>query len=144
MRYYLDTEFNEFGGALISMALVPATHTFEHFYEEVIFHNPGPWVKENVVPKLTKTPIDRGQFQSKLYGFLLRAIEADGIPTIIADYPDDLSYFVKALITGPGMRININEIDFKLRCGLTYTSKVPHNAYEDAIGLRNSGEGISE
>ncbi len=143
MKYYLDTEFNEFGGELISMALVPAVAAFEHFYEEVIFHQPpGPWVKENVIPKLTKAPIDRGEFQSKLYGFLVRAIEQDGLPTIVADYPDDLSYFVKALITGAGTRMNINKLKFELNCDLNYISESPHNALADAIGLRNSGEGI--
>ena len=142
MRYYLDTEFNEFGGELISMALVPAKSALPSFYEEVIFYKPaGPWVKENVIPKLTKKAISFQEFQGKLYKYLLFNTVQVGPMTIVTDYPDDLSYFVKALITGAGSRMAIDNIDFEMRCNMNYISAVPHNALEDAIGLRNAGEG---
>ena len=60
---YIDCEFNEFGGQLISMALVTGTG-FE-FYEVLDCPNPGPWVKDNVIPILGKEPISKEEFQDK-------------------------------------------------------------------------------
>ena len=75
---YIDTEFNEFGGELISMALVTGTG-FE-FYEVLECPNPGPWVKENVIPILGKEPVSKEVFQDKLFNFLMHFEEI----TIIA------------------------------------------------------------
>ena len=35
MKLFLDTEFNGFGGKLISMALVPEDKTLPEFYKEL-------------------------------------------------------------------------------------------------------------
>lgn len=50
MRLFLDTEFNEFLGPVISMALVPEVRSIPPFYESSGCENPGPWVAEHVMP----------------------------------------------------------------------------------------------
>lgn len=138
MKLYLDTEFNEFGGALISMG-ISTPDPKQDFYEVLHCHNPGAWVKEHVIPILYRDPISLPQFQSRLLAFLRAQIST--LPyghalTLVTDYPDDIAYFCKALITGPGMRLAVDDINFEMRCGLAYTSKTPHNALEDARALR--------
>ena len=57
MRYFLDTEYNGFGGALMSLALVPEDDAQEEFY--TVLSPPAriePWVERHVVPYLNTVP----------------------------------------------------------------------------------------
>ena len=132
---YLDTEFNGFGGALISMALVPEDATIPEFYRELDMREQlHPWVKDNVVPHLMLVPCTRHEFQQALAEYLWRM----GDCVIIADWPDDIKYFCDSLITGPGMCINmLHNIRFELDFGIDYESAVPHNALHDARAIRD-------
>src|SRR3712207_6810174 len=104
MRYFLDTEFNGFGGELISLALVPE-HGDQEFYavlklpEEV--HG---WVERNVVPYLHSVPeglngakISRLEAASEL----ARYLAADPDPVIVADWPEDIAHFCSLIVTSP-------------------------------------------
>ena len=135
MRLFLDTEFNGFGGKLISMALVPEDKTKPEFYKELhITEQLEPWVRENVVPHLILPPIGYGEFQNALANYLWNVGEC----TIIADWPDDIRYFCESLITGPGQMINLmNNVKFELDFGIEYESLVPHNALHDARAIRD-------
>lgn len=137
MRLFLDTEFNGFGGSLISMALVPEDPTKPEFYKEIEMRDQlHPWVKENVVPHLILVPCTHNQFQNALAQYLWDLHE-DVI--IIADWPDDIKFFCESLITGPGLMINMfNHVSFQLELGLKYDSVVPHNALHDARGIRQA------
>ena len=127
---YIDTEFNEFQGELISMALVSITG--EEFYEVLECPNPGPWVKNNVIPMLGKKPISKEEFQIKLSEFLMQFDEI----TIIADWADDIRYFCESLITGPGISMNHPPISFVLDRTLSSEySVVLHNALHDARAI---------
>ena len=54
MRYFLDTEYDGWGGALISLALVAESH--EELYL-VLDHQPSdPWVQRHVMPFLDSVP----------------------------------------------------------------------------------------
>lgn len=134
MKLFLDTEFNGFGGKLMSMALVPEHDWIDKFYCELEMTDQlEPWVKENVVPHMILVPSTRAQFQSKLATYLLKFQNI----TIVADWPDDIRYFCESLITGPGERINTpTKILFELDLNIKYESEVPHNALYDAIGIR--------
>ncbi len=134
MKLFLDTEFNGFGGRLMSMALVPEDDWFGSWYCELEMTDQlHPWVKENVVPHMILVPSNRSQFQSSLSAYLLQFQEI----TIVADWPDDIRYFCESLITGPGERITIpTKIKFELDLNIKYESTVPHNALYDAIGIR--------
>jgi hypothetical protein len=130
MKIYIDTEFNEFQGELISMALVAQDGS--EFYEVLECENPGPWVAQNVMPILSKDPVPEHIFKMKLYGFLS---EYNSIH-IIADWPDDIKHFCEAVITGPGMMMNIPSFSCEVRRDLsTAASKILHNALEDARAL---------
>lgn len=130
--YYIDCEFDGFNGPLLSMALVGD----DEFYE-VLEHGPiqDKWVDLHVVPFLNKAPISKHDFQL----LLSRFINGKGELTIIADWPDDISYFCKSLITAPGMAINTPNIKFVLDRSLSSgESKIPHNALEDARAIKVS------
>jgi len=132
---YLDTEFNGFGGALISMALVPEDTTIPEFYKELDMREQlHPWVKENVVPHLVLAPCTRHEFQQALGEYLWRI----GNCVIIADWPDDIKYFCDSLILGPGqMMAFIPNLKFELDQDIKYESVVPHNALHDARAIRD-------
>jgi hypothetical protein len=130
IKIFIDTEFNEFQGELISMALV--TESGYEFYEVLECKNPGPWVTEHVMPILEKEPVTKEVFVEKLQYFLSHY---DSI-SIIADWPDDIRYFCESLITGPGMAISHPPITFILDRTLSSgDSKVPHNALHDARAI---------
>src|SRR4051812_1974108 len=97
MRYFLDTEFNGFGGALISMALVPEDPDRASFYEALICEDPIPWVVEHVLPVLAATPIDARNFSARLQEYLSN----DPWPVLIADWPEDIAHAARAMIVAP-------------------------------------------
>ena len=142
-KLFLDCEYNGFGGRLMSMALVPENPGWPEFYEELeMVDQLDPWVQTNVVPHMFKAPVTYSGFQAKLSEYLLSMKHND--ITIVADWPDDIRYFMEALITGPGNRITMpTKIDFKLDLTIDYDSDVPHNALHDARGIRKSYLGRS-
>jgi hypothetical protein len=130
MNLYIDTEFNEFGGALISMALV--SECGREFYEVLHCAEPGEWVAEHVMPILGKDPITGSQLQAKLQAFLRQ------FPAIhvIADWPEDIQHFCHALITGPGMRLDTPPLTMEICRNIDAVSEIPHNALFDARAIR--------
>ena len=137
MLIFIDTEFNGFGGELISLALV--TSSGKDFYEVLEPTKPiENWVEENVMNCLYKEPITVEKFQVKLYQYLMEVSGYGREPlTIIADWPDDIKYFCESLITGPGTSIPTPvKMNFVLdRTLSSEQSEVPHNAYDDAIAI---------
>jgi hypothetical protein len=133
---FLDTEFNGFGGKLISLALVPENDSLPEFYNELTMTDQlEPWVKDNVIPHLVLPRVSHKEFQNNLANYLWEVGEI----TIIADWPDDIRYFCESLITGPGMMINImHKIKFELDLSINYTSDVPHNALHDARAIKKT------
>jgi hypothetical protein len=137
MNIFIDCEFNEFGGDLISMALV--ADDGQEFYEVLELENDekyGSWVFANVVPWLNKDPIAKTWFHTKLWAFINQWDDVH----IIADWPDDIKYFCMSLITGPGVAINTPlkltmQIDRELS---TESSAILHNALEDARAIKRS------
>ena len=137
MNIWIDCEFNEFGGDLISMALV--ADDGQEFYEVLELENDekyGSWVFANVVPWLNKDPIEKTWFHTKLWAFINQWDDVH----IIADWPDDIKYFCMSLITGPGVAINTPlkltmQIDRELS---TESSAILHNALEDARAIKRS------
>lgn len=148
MRYFLDTEFNGFGGKLISIALVPIDQRRPPFYRIVGMADPiDPWVAEHVIPKLL------GQEQYKLRGVAqpraqvtrelgayLRGEDLTPI-SIVADWPTDFTHLLELLITGPGYMESVPnfKMEFVRLPGFNTAdhSKVPHNALADAEALRD-------
>lgn len=129
MRLYIDCEWNEYGGELISMALV-ADGGFE-WYEVLNCDNPGSWVSKNVMPKLNKAPVSLAEMRKSLHHFLS---QFDSVH-LIADWPEDIAHFCKLLITGPGERINTPPLSMEVKRDLNAQSNLPHNALEDAKAI---------
>lgn len=135
MKFVIDTEFNGFGGQLISMGLVAEDGT--EFYEELVLPKViDPWVKQHVVPHLTEIPVPMSKFQAILGNFLGCF---DNVH-LIADWPEDIKHFCDCLVTGPGKRMALPgaKLDFTVFFGLPSTSqlsKIPHHALEDARAI---------
>lgn len=137
MNLFIDCEFNEFGGDLISMALVADND--QEFYEVLNLENDekyGSWVYFNVVPWLNKDPINKQLFQAKLWRFINKWEEVH----VIADWPDDIKYFCMSLITNPGSALLTPpkltmQVDRDLN---TDSSEILHNALSDARAIKES------
>jgi hypothetical protein len=134
MRLFLDTEFNEFKGELISMALV--TEDDREWYEvRKMTSAPGAWVSEHVIPKLDKLPLEGHEFRTSFHAFISNFNGAE----IIADWPADFEHFCE-LLTGVGAEAGFSipiECTMKLIRGGDIQPKNPHNALSDARALRD-------
>ena len=134
MKLFIDCEFNGFGGALISMAIVAANGN--EFYEVLplpLRADMHPWVQENVIPRLEKAPLSRLEFQNALHSFLKSY--QNGFD-LIADWPEDIKHFLDSIMTSPGMMMALPPFSMQLRSDLSGAkSKLPHNALYDARAL---------
>lgn len=135
-RLYLDTEFNGFGGELVSLALV-ADDGREYY---AVLPEPrvwDPWVVLNVVPVLSAAkpvtyPQTREEFRRGIEAFLRQFDN----PIIVADWYTDLVHFFSIF----GGRDHTQSIAFACRAELVLlddiASEVPHNALADARAIR--------
>jgi hypothetical protein len=94
MKLWIDSEYNGFRGALISMALIDEVG--REWYEVLKCRSPSPWVAKHVMPKLDKQPVTRGVVRKSLSDFLY-AYES---VHIVADWPQDIQHFCELLIMG--------------------------------------------
>lgn len=152
-RYYLDTEFNSFGGSLISLGIVrddgeslylvvPKDEIERMEAEEGM----DPWIKENILPILYSVPpscpIDIcpvTEWGPIISAFIYRD---DEIPQIMVDWPSDAMDFAKLLITGPGTAVpmgNQTHITIIRHVDIyptTLEGAIQHNAWWDAMAIR--------
>jgi hypothetical protein len=143
MRYFLDTEYNGVGGALLSLALVPDNG--DELYLTLRTEEPIlDWVQQNVIPYLDTVPeqlsCPRLSRRDAAHA-LERYLRHDDDPLIIADWPEDVSQFCELMITGPGQMVDLRHLTFRVlplsNFSTAANSKVPHNALHDARSLRD-------
>ena len=155
MRFYLDCEFNGFGGKLISMALVPETDD-KPLYMIFPYGRQGvwkDWVKESVIPILKADPLSKkyaqdvnGNHTTTIRDYF-RSLTGNDLKEpvqIVADWPDDISYFCKALMAGPGMMPQMPPFSFIMDRfeswpedgTIPIEGAVRHNALHDARVLK--------
>jgi hypothetical protein len=136
VRYFLDAEFNGFGGALISIALVPDRDGLAPFYEAILCARPTEWVARHVLPVLGTQPRPRAEVARHLADYL----SDDEEPLLVADWPEDIAHAARLLVTGPGRMSPVRSLRFELVdpgiIGPVPPSEVPHNACADAQALR--------
>jgi hypothetical protein len=144
MRYFLDTEYDGFGGTLLSLALVPADGS-EEFYVTLECVDPIlPWVERNVLPYLDSVPgalraprMERQAAAQSLAFWLAH----DPAPEIVADWPEDLAQFAMLLVISPGRMLSVPPFTLRFEPLGTFStaanSAVPHNALHDARALRD-------
>jgi hypothetical protein len=143
VRYFLDTEFNGFGGALLSLALVPLDG--EEFYVTLDCTEPiVPWVERHVMPYLDHVPVGLASPRmTRLEAAMALSayLAADPQPELIADWPEDITQFCALLMTGPGQMVPVPALTFRLvplpGFSTAANSAVPHNALHDARALHD-------
>jgi hypothetical protein len=135
MRLFLDTEFNGFGGELISMALV-SERGREWYQVRKMTGAPGEWVSEHVIPKLNKLPLEGHEFRASFQAFISQFNGCE----VIADWPADFEHFC-ALLSGVGAEAGYSipiECTMRLvRGDDTIAPDNPHNALSYAVALRD-------
>lgn len=132
----IDAEWADYQGELISIALVPLSHSVLPFYRELAFtQRPSDWVKENVVSKLDGEPVRTEVVQAELELYLSQFNNV----TVVADWPEDFAYFCRLLTTGPGKRIKLPELEMRFVPvnEMSVQSAVPHHALFDAMANRD-------
>ncbi len=144
MRYFLDCEFNGFGGALMSLALVPEDG-IDDYYVVIPLEDEAaqPWVERHVVPYLHSVPpillnqLDRVAAAHDI----ARYLSTDVDPEIVADWPEDIALFCRLLLTAETEIVDVASLRFHfLRTpgfSTARNSAVPHNALHDARALRD-------
>ena len=143
MRYFLDTEYNGFGGSLISLALVPEEGDQEYYVVVPLSEEPHPWVAKHVMPYVRSVP-------ALLYNELdpiaaahdvAAYLGTDPDPEIVCDWPEDIALFCRLIQTSDGEIVDLTNLRFHfLRTpgfSTARNSKVPHNALHDARALRD-------
>jgi hypothetical protein len=139
MRIWIDTEFNDFKGELISIALI--SEDGREFYRVLECKNPSGWVAENVIPVLNAESIKIEELQTDLMKFLSIYMQIH----IIADWPEDIKHFCDLLITGPGSRIDTPPLTMEVKRDInTEASLIPHNALADVRAMRLMDLAIGE
>jgi hypothetical protein len=148
MRYFLDTEYNGWGGALLSLALVPDDG--EELYLTLDCSTPlEDWVERHVLPYLDTVPdslVSPRMSRADAAGVISHYFAGDPSPLIVADWPEDIAYFNALLVTGPGMMAEVPGLTFQYMplagFSTAANSKVPHNALHDARSLRDHVLGL--
>jgi hypothetical protein len=143
VRYFLDTEYNGWGGALLSLALVPDDG--EELYITLDWQGPlEQWVERYVLPYMDAVPeslISPRMSRADGARTVAHYLAGDPDPLIVADWPEDLALFNALLVTGPGVMAEVPGIRFQFMpltgFSTAANSKVPHNALHDARALRD-------
>jgi len=143
LRYFLDTEFNGFGGELMSLALVPEYGDREFYVVLPMTDAAEPWVERNVVPYLHNVPqgldlsLDRVAAAHELAAYLA----TDRSVLIVADWPEDIALFCRLLLIDATEIVDVASLSFEFRrtpgFSTARNSRVPHNALHDARALRD-------
>lgn len=139
MKLFIDTEFNGFGGELISMAIV-AEDGREWYGILPVADKLVEWVEEHVRPVLdiegfSNSRLTVSAFQASLARFLTNYNGAE----FIADWPSDLEHLCH-MMTYAGMKAGYRipiECTMRLIHGGNTKPLIPHNALSDARALRD-------
>jgi hypothetical protein len=142
LRYFLDTEYNGWGGALLSLALVPEDG--EELYLTLDWDGTlEPWVERNVIPYLDMVPdslVSPRMNRADAARMIAHYLAGDSDPVIVADWPEDIAQLNMLLVTGPGVMAEVPGLTFQFLplsgFSTAANSKVPHNALHDARALR--------
>lgn len=136
-KVWIDCEWNDYKGELISMALVDEGGN--EWYGVLGCENPSQWVAENVMPNLfAASRLARGavtkEFMQKSLTQYLAYFDS---VHLVADWPEDIQHFCNLLIVGPGQRINTPPLTMEVKRDInSEASEIPHNALADVRAMR--------
>lgn len=144
MKYFIDTEFNGFGGELISLAIVSEAGASVYLClpeNELDRLDIDPWVNRHVLPVVASPDalpecLPRADWARRLSSYFkgAQAIE------FVADWPEDIQHLMQVLMIRPGEMIPLP--DFSISCvrAVSWPNQldgaVRHNALWDARALR--------
>lgn len=133
MRIWIDCEWADFRGQLLSMALV--AEDGREFYAERLYDRSlcNEWVQQNVLPHLDRKGLTERAFCRALGRFL----DPYAVVELIADWPEDIARFMDALTDEPGMLVWRGAVTARI-VSTSYISKLPHHALHDAIALKDA------
>lgn len=143
MKYFVDCEFDGFGGNLLSLAICREDGEILYLVYKFSGRYKDQWVVKNVVPILRSVPKgckinDVGDVKSGAR-LIHQFMKNDSNPVIIFDWPDDIKYFCQAIMTGPGEMVGLDNLTFKMFRVDAYPTElkdaVQHNAAWDALAL---------
>lgn len=141
MKYYLDCEFDGMGGSLLSMAMVCEDGREMYYVNTMGLYAKDPWVAQNVLPIMDSDKATLVGGIDRLSGHIGEFLAGDANPEIIADWPDDFTYFCPAVLTGPGTMIDVPTLTLRVIRVDAYPTElegaVQHNALWDARALRH-------
>ena len=144
MRYYLDCEFDGFGGPLMTMGI--ACQDGRGLYLIYNTQTNDPWVQKNVVPIIYDLPDDPkidivGNAQAWGAQHIANFMGQDYDINILTDWPDDIKYFCQSIIVGPGQMIKIPSFSMHVVRVDAYPTElkgaIQHNAMWDALALKH-------
>ena len=151
-RYFFDTEFNGFGGNLMSAAMArdetDALYLIDDERIQSLVMNKimDPWVEANVLPILYNTPpgIEPVHAPASEWGGLISEFiyRGDEVPQVFADWMTDIADLMNLFITGPGTGVPMTHQTHMvcLRHLDVYPTSLPgavqHNAAWDALALK--------
>ena len=148
MLYFLDCEFNGFGGELISLALSGEVGELylARTDSELDALDGHDWIAEHVLPFLSVPDARPEVMPLDAFGRAIQAFLAeDPAPVIIADWPEDLMHLMRCLIIAPGQMVRIPDLSLRLMHASAYPTDmeevVQHNALWDARALRRAVKG---
>lgn len=143
MRYFLDTEFDGFGGPLISVGLAAEYGDEDYYVVLPLEREPNEWVARNVIPYLRSVPaalhneLDRVAAAHDIAAYL----STDPDPELVADWPEDIALFCRLIQTADAEIVDISRLRFTFvrtpGFSTARNSAVPHNALHDARALRD-------
>ena len=139
MKIWIDTEFNEKDGELLSIALV--NEYGKVFYSELPTSDieVAPWVQENVLCHFKKENENHYVLVRERIGHIIATESEKEEVEVIADHPADIWYFSKIL--SDYVAVRDHSVDFSVKMTVLKNanpeSKQPHHAYFDALALRD-------
>ncbi len=143
MRFFVDTEFNGFGGDILSMAIVSERGKTLYLAlpeQDIETMNLDPWVERYVVPVIDVYNASAKRLPKDAWGFeIQRFLRGAKNITFVADWPEDISHLMNAMIIAPGGMINLPSFHVDMQRVDAYAAKplgaVRHNALWDARAL---------
>lgn len=132
---FLDTEFNGFGGELISLGLCTEDEQIWYGVLSPLPEKIHPWVETNVIPHLGQQRMTRDEFRLSMFTFLRKFRD----PVIVADWYSDLLHFF-SLFAGERHETSVffpcNTMLLPNGPNMDTNPDIPHNALSDAIYLK--------
>lgn len=147
MRYYLDCEFDGFGGKILSMALVREDNESLYMvFENNLQNLSDPWVEKNIIPIIWSIPspfpgrVEKVTNETAPFILANYFSQDSGQKHVVSDWPDDIKYLCESLITGPGTMSPVDNLYMsfhRIDAYPTYLAgAVRHNAFWDAKALQ--------